>query len=110
MPYRDPDSQAPPSSAKARLDPKTSDRQLHFLREGCKRGLGFAELRRLVTQFYGPETKPCQLHWTEIDRLIIELWRQDLRQADPNPGSEVIDFSRWRARRQRHRHQEKDYQ
>lgn len=85
------------STATLLFDPKTLARQLHFLCEGHKRGLGFAELRQLVAQFYGPEIKPCQLHWTEIDRLIIELWRQDLRKPDQPAASRVIDIARWRA-------------
>ena len=61
-------------------DPKTADRQLHLLNEGWKKGLDFHGLRQLVARFYGPEIKPCQLHWTELDRLIIEIWRQELRR------------------------------
>lgn len=62
------------------VDRKTADRQLHLLNEGWKKGLGFAGLRQLVAEFYGSEVKPCQLHWTEVDRLIIEIWRKDLRK------------------------------
>lgn len=61
-------------------DSLTSDRQLHLLCEGWKKGLGFDGLRQLVSRFYGAEVKPCQLHWTEVDRLIIEIWRQDIRR------------------------------
>lgn len=61
-------------------DALTADRQLHFICEGWKKGLDFAGLRRLVVRFYGAEVKPCQLHWTEVDRLIIEIWRQDIRK------------------------------
>jgi hypothetical protein len=89
------------------FDRKTADRQLHLLREGCKRGLGFAALRQLVAKFYGAEIKPCQLHWTEIDRLIIELWRQDLRGSSPSDSGEVIDFSRWREKRRLPHHHAK---
>lgn len=76
-----------PSSASNGLRPSTTfpdsltaDRQLHFICEGWKKGLDFDGLRRLVVQFYGSEVKPCQLHWTEVDRLIIEIWRQDIRK------------------------------
>jgi hypothetical protein len=92
------DTLSQPATATLLFDPKTRARQLHFLCEGHKRGLGFAELRQLVAQFYGPEIKPCQLHWTEIDRLIIELWRQDLRKPAQKTTSMVIDIARWRAR------------
>ena len=61
-------------------DTLTADRQLHFVCEGWKKGLRFAGLRQLVERFYGAEVKPCQLHWTEVDRLIIEIWRQDIRK------------------------------
>lgn len=61
-------------------DTITADRQLHFICEGWKKGLGFEGLRQLVVRFYGDEVKPCQLHWTEVDRLIIEIWRQDIRR------------------------------
>ena len=67
------------SRANSRPDQKTADRQLHLLCEGWKRGLRFDGLRQLVARFYGPEVKPCELHWTEIDRLIIEIWRQSLK-------------------------------
>lgn len=75
-----------PSSASIELpssvlsDPITADRQLHFICEGWKKGLDFEGLRRLVERFYGSERKPYQLHWTEVDRLIIEIWRQDIRK------------------------------
>lgn len=95
------DSLSPPAAATLLFDPKTRARQLHFLCEGHKRGLGFAELRQLVARFYGPEVKPCQLQWTEIDRLIIELWRQDLRKPAPPAESTVIDIARWRAQSKR---------
>ncbi len=62
-------------------DSLTADRQLHFICEGWKKGLDFEGLRRLVVRFYGSEVKPCQLHWTEVDRLIIEIWRQDIRNS-----------------------------
>lgn len=58
----------------------TADRQLHFICEGWKRGLDFARMRQLVVKIYGPEVKPCQLHWTQVDRLIIEIWRLELRK------------------------------
>ena len=61
-------------------DSITADRQLHFICEGWKKGLDFDGLRRLVARFYGAEVKPCQLHWTEVDRLIIEIWRHDIRK------------------------------
>ena len=95
------DSLSQPAAALPLFDPKTFARQLHFLCEGHKRGLGFRELRQLVARFYGSEIKPCQLHWTEIDRLIIELWRQDLRKPVPDTSSTVIDFARWRANNQK---------
>ncbi|MFN7928488.1 MAG: hypothetical protein U0Y68_11160 [Blastocatellia bacterium] len=76
-----------PSSASTELpihaphsDSLTADRQLHFICEGWKKGLDFAGLRRLVARFYGAERKPYQLHWTEVDRLIIEIWLQDIRK------------------------------
>ena len=96
MPNIDPRSGS--SRVASSLDRRNADRQLHFLREGHKRGLGFAELRQLVAQFYGSEIKPCQLQWVEIDRLIIELWRQDLRKDSQTLASEVISLSRWRAK------------
>jgi hypothetical protein len=37
-------------------------------------------MRQLVAEFYGSEVKPCQLHWSELDRLIIEIWRRELRR------------------------------
>jgi hypothetical protein len=61
-------------------DPLTAERQLHFICEGWKKGLDFEGLRRLVVRFYGAERKPYQLHWTEVDRLIIEIWLQDIRK------------------------------
>ncbi|MBL8204572.1 MAG: hypothetical protein JNM09_10110 [Blastocatellia bacterium] len=61
-------------------DALTADRQLHFICEGWKKGFDFDGLRQLVEQFYGSDVKPCQLHWTEVDRLIIEIWRQDIRK------------------------------
>jgi hypothetical protein len=61
-------------------DTLTADRQLHFVCEGWKKGLDFEGLRRLVERFYGSEVRPCELHWTEVDRLIIEIWRQDIRK------------------------------
>ena len=69
-----------PRRAEHPYDRKTADRQLHLICEGWKKGLRLAGLRQLVVRFYGPEIKPCQLHWTEIDRLIIEIWRHDLRK------------------------------
>lgn len=78
-----------PSSASNGItlpDSLTADRQLHFICEGWKKGLDFEGLRRLVVQFYGPERKPCQLHWTEVDRLIIEIWRQDIRKDTNRNG------------------------
>jgi hypothetical protein len=62
------------------VDSITADRQLHFICEGWKRGLDFARMRQLVAKTYGPGVKLCQLHWTEIDRLIIEIWRLELRK------------------------------
>ena len=74
-----PSTNISPLGARSAADQKSVERQMHLICEGWKRGLGFAELRKLVTQFYGPGTKPCQLHWSQIDRLILEIWRQDLR-------------------------------
>ena len=48
--------------------------------EGAPAVRASASLRQLVSRFYGAEVKPCQLHWTEVDRLIIEIWRQDIRR------------------------------
>ncbi len=69
-----------PEQRTSSSDSLTADRQLHFICEGWKKGLDFDGLRRLVVRFYGAEVKPCQLHWTEVDRLIIEIWRQDIRK------------------------------
>ncbi len=71
---------AEPNQSTPLPDSLTADRQLHFICEGWKKGLDFEGLRRLVVRFYGSEIKPCQLHWTEVDRLIIEIWRQDIRK------------------------------
>jgi len=58
----------------------TADRQLHFICEAWKHGLDFARMRQLVVKIYGAEVKPCQLNWTQVDRLIIEIWRLELRK------------------------------